>query len=134
MRVRPTRPGATSSTSAVILGWTIVGIVALLTTFLLIGGLFGPPSHVSNARTAITAGVLAAQLLVGLALVRRWPHSRPIAIAVSLVGAAALATAALRMFTDPGPPGPEGGPYQAAFGLTLVAVFQLSAAAILIRK
>jgi nitrate/nitrite transporter NarK len=123
---------APSSDRAVVLGWTILGLVALLTAFLLIGGLAGPHTHVSAARMAITAGVIGAEFLVGLALVRRWRYSRPLGIAVALVGAVACGIAAVRLFADPGPPGPEGGPYQAAFGLALLVVFQASVAIVLI--
>jgi hypothetical protein len=108
-----------------------LGLVALVTTFLLIGALAGPPSHVSATRVTIIAGVLGAESLVGLALVRRWPHSRRVAIASSFVGAVAAGAAALRLFADPGAPDPEGGAYRAAFGF---AVFAISTAIVLIRN
>ena len=131
---RPTRQASSSPDPALVLGWTILGLVALLIVFLVIGGLAGPPGHVSTARVAITAGIFGSEFLVGLALVRRWPHSRRFAISVSLVGALASGLAAVRLFVDPGPPGPEGGPYEAAFGAVLVVVFQTSVAAVLIRE
>jgi hypothetical protein len=36
------------------------------------------------------------------------------------------------LFVNPGPAGPEGGPFQAAFGLALLAAFHAAIAVLLI--
>lgn len=134
MGTRHQRKGRSSSDPAVVLGWTILGLVALVAIFAMIGGFAGPPTHVSAVRIATASAFVGTEFLVGLGLVRQWQHFGPIATGVSSVVAVGSSTAAVRLFAHPGSPGPEGGPYRAALAFALVAVFQISVAAVLIKN